>query len=124
MNQKNIDGFLSEVKKLAPTYAYFNILCPLPKTEYYNMLLEDETLKEDFWAEFVKNPVRDFEIPLPRTKALQNELEEKVKEWTRGYYFRPSFILSETMRSFSSPRTFSFKVKGALKLLFKTKKQI
>lgn len=109
--------FLEKVRKLNPTYAYFNILCPLPKTEYYEMLLKDGTFKNDFWDEFARNPVKDFQIPFPRTKELQEELTKTVDKWMYGYYFRPKFIFEEIKRSSISPKIFWLKASGTLKLL-------
>lgn len=114
------EQFMKELKKLNPTYAYFNILCPLSKTEYYAQLLSDGVFKEDFWDKFARKPVKDFEIPLPRSVELQKDLEAAVARWVREYYFRPRFIFEEIKRSLSSPKMLLSKAGAAFRLLFKT----
>lgn len=109
-----------EIKKLGPTYIYVNILCPLPKTEYYESLLKNGTYKNDFWMDFVKNPKNDFEIPLPRDKELQLELECLADSFHRRFFFSPKFILKEIQRSIFSPSMMFLKIKVALILLLKT----
>jgi radical SAM superfamily enzyme YgiQ (UPF0313 family) len=123
-------GFPSETKeykkelykkamKLKPTYIFFNVLCPLPKTPYYKELLEKGDIKNDFWAEFVKNPKPDFEIPFPRTENLQNELIALSDYYSRKFYLNPFFIVKEFGRSLFYPKILFFKIKGGVFMVYK-----
>ena len=111
---------LDEIIKLDPTYVYFNILYPLPKTQYYQSLLEDGTYKQDYWADFVRNPKKDYELPLPRSPELQKELEALADDSQRKFCYRPVFILRELKGALFHPKLLLFKAKFAFLLLLKT----
>lgn len=106
------------VMKLKPTYVFFNVLCPLPKTAYYKSVLDSGALKEDFWAKFVRDPQPDFEIPYPRTEKEQKELLALSDKYSRKFYFNPIFILKEFWRSVFYPKILFFKIKGGFLMLF------
>lgn len=108
-----------KVKKLKPTYVFFNVLCPLPKTQYYQSLLETGTAKEDFWNKFVRNPVPDFVIPHSRSEELQKELLYISDSYSRKFYFNPIFILKEFWQSLFYPKILFYKIKGGSKMLYK-----
>ena len=76
------------IRDLGVTYPYFNILYPLPHTEYYQDLLRSGVFKEDHWATFARNPQPNFELPLPRSQGLQQEMEETVAGYIREFYGR------------------------------------
>lgn len=111
------NSLLERVIKLGITYAFCNILFPLPKTQYYKSLLGNGTFKEDYWADFVKNPTKDFELPLPRSVEFQKELEVVANEFHRRFCLRPEFILREARKSLLSPRMLLVKSKLAFSLL-------
>ncbi len=108
-----------EVMKLKLTYVFFNILCPLPKTEYYHSLLRDGVFKNDFWADFAHHPVPDFKIPYPRTEKEQNELVRLSDAYSRRFYFNPGFIFKEFWRSLFHPKILIFKIRGGFLMLYK-----
>lgn len=112
-----------EVVKLRPTYVFFNVLCPLPKTEYYYSLLSEGVLKEDFWAKFVRNPAPDFQIPFPRSEKEQKELVELSDLYSRKFYFNPLFIMKEFWKSLFYPKILFFKFKGGFLMLGKILKR-
>jgi len=112
-------GLLKEIEKLGVTYFFFNILYPLPKTEYYQSLLDNGTFKKDYWADFIQNPTKDFELPLPRSRELQNELETIADKHARDFCYRPQFILAELGRSLLNPRMLLYKAKLAFLLIIK-----
>ena len=105
--------------KLKPTYIFFNVLCPLPKTVYYKEALERGELKEDFWAKFVRNPVPDFPIPYPRSEKEQKELIRLSDIYSRKFYLNPVFIAKEFWRSLFYPKILMFKIKGGLAMIYK-----
>lgn len=79
---------LSEkIKDLGITFPFFNILYPLPCTKYYRDLIKQGIYKKDYWAEYCKDPAPNFELPLPRPTALQDELYATVDEYIRHFYY-------------------------------------
>jgi radical SAM superfamily enzyme YgiQ (UPF0313 family) len=114
------ERFLKEVLKLNVTYAFCNILYPLAKTQYYKSLLDNTTFKEDYWADFIRNPKKDFELPLPRSPESQREMETLADDFHRKFCFRPEFILRELRRSFRNPRMLLRKAKLAVLLIIRT----
>lgn len=109
-----------EIAKLKSTYVYINILCPLPKTEYYRSLVADGTFKSDFWSEFVKDPQPNFMLPLPRTPEEQLKLEELADKIHRRFFLSPRFVAREIKRSLKNPKMLAMKINLALKLIVKT----
>ena len=75
-----------KIKDLGITFPFFNILYPLPCTKYYQDLIKQGIYKKDYWAEFCKDPTPNFELPLPRPRALQDELYATVNEYIRHFY--------------------------------------
>ena len=63
-----------KIRDLGINYPYFSILFPEPDTGYYRSLLRDGIYKEDHWAKFMKNPIRDFEIPYPYSEQKRKEV--------------------------------------------------
>ena len=106
-----------EVMKIRPTYAFFNILFPLAKTQYYQSLLDDGTYDRDYWAEFLKAPTAHFEIPLPRSPREQKELEDIADAFHRKFCYRLGFLLREFTRSLRYPRMLVRKAHLALVLM-------
>jgi len=107
------------VKTLKPTYVFFNVLCPFPRTAYYQSLLEQGALKEDFWAKFIRNPIPDFETPCPWSEEERKELIELSDNYSRRFYFNPLFILKEIWRSLFYPKILAYKIKGGVIMLYK-----
>lgn len=66
------------IRDLGINYPYFSILFPEPDTGYYRNLLRERHYKKDYWAEFMKNPTRDFEIPYPYSKEMRKEVIDYV----------------------------------------------
>ncbi len=79
-------GLLKELDKLNINYLFFNVLYPLAKTEYYQGLLDEGIYDQDYWADFNKNPTKDFELPLPRSPELQRELLATADRLTAGRF--------------------------------------
>jgi radical SAM superfamily enzyme YgiQ (UPF0313 family) len=51
-----------------------NILFPDPDTKYYRDLIKEGLYKKDYWAEYMKNPTPDFEIPYPYSKKFKEDV--------------------------------------------------
>lgn len=107
------------IASLNPTYVYVNILYPIPKSEFYSDLLKKGIFKEDHWKNFIKNPVRDFELALCRSPELQDELKELCDKIHKKFYFSPRFIINDLRRT-SSFKMLRLKAKIAMKLFLKT----
>lgn len=112
-------NLVDEIKKLKPTYVYFNILCPLPNTQYYNMLLEKGVYKNDFWNEFIRKPTSNFAIPFPLGENEQRELEKLVDALHKKFFLNPKFIFRELMKNIFNPFLLLIKIKIGLRLILK-----
>ncbi|MDO8555276.1 MAG: radical SAM protein [bacterium] len=110
-------NLFKNILKLKPTYVYFNVLCPLPKTAYYRSLLEDGTFREDFWDKFAKAPTPDFKIPYPRSVEEQRELIQLSDNYSRKFYFNPLFVLREAWRSLFYPKVLFYKIRAGFVML-------
>lgn len=110
-------GLLKEIKKLNIDYLFFNVLYPLAKTQYYQSLIDEGIYERDYWAEFNKNPTPDYELPLPRSPELQDELLATADRLNSGFYLRPKFVWQEFKRSFRSPRALWEAARIALSLV-------
>lgn len=116
-----------KLKKLKATYLYLNILYPTAKSELYADMLKNGTYGKDYWQEFVNHPVRDFELPLCRTRELQQELIELVDDIHRRFYLSPHFIINDLRKNMNF-KMLRIKAKIAIKMLLRaaslvTKKQ-
>ncbi|MBF0588782.1 MAG: radical SAM protein [Magnetococcales bacterium] len=69
------------IRELGIHIPFFNILTPLSDTEFYRQLLQDGRIKEDFWAPFIEQPVKDFQIPLHRPPEEERELQETLDHY-------------------------------------------
>ena len=74
------------VKELGIKYPFFNILYPSANTKYYHQLMANGTYKTDHWQAFAENPTPNFEIPLPRAKELQDELEKTAERCIKIFF--------------------------------------
>ncbi len=106
-----------EIKKLRPTYIYFNILQPLAGTEFYEHLLKEERYKYDFWQDFIEKPVHNFKIPTFRSEKEDRNLISFVDHIHKKFYLSPYFILKDLQRT-SSLRLLQLKIRAAFKMLF------
>ena len=109
------DQISDEIKKLNPTYIQVTVLYPLPQTSFYFDLLEDKFYKKDYWAEFFKNPVRDYCLPPCRPNKLHQEYLSLALEIQKKFFFSPAFVLRELRRTLTL-RLLLLKVLGAFKL--------
>jgi len=113
-------------KKLAPDYPVFVVLIPYPGTAIYKSGLKSGLLPNDFWCEFTKNPVPDFNVPTLIEDHMDREMLIKMRNrGTRELYFRPQRIFRE-LASLTSYREFKRKAKLGMLLaseVFKPRKR-
>jgi len=67
-----------KIRELGIKYPFFNVLFPEPNTEYYQNLLKENLYAKDYWAEYMKNPTPDFEIPFPYEETRKQEVIESL----------------------------------------------
>lgn len=91
--------FYREIQNLKPSYLQLAVLYPLALTPFYNDLLASGWYKKDHWAEFFKNPTRDYNIPACRPAELQYELLEIMDKVFRKFYLSPKFVIKDLMRT-------------------------
>jgi radical SAM superfamily enzyme YgiQ (UPF0313 family) len=84
-------------KKLNPDFAHFTITTPFPATPLYYMGLKEGQLKNDYWKEFAKNPMKDFVPELWEENLSREQLIELVKYAYKSFYTRPRYILKEML---------------------------
>ena len=109
--------FFRELKHLNPTYVEVAILYPLAKTPYYEKLMQSGVYKKDYWGEFFKNPVIDWNVPPYRSEELQAELKTMIDNVYKKFYLSPSFIIKDLQRK-TSFEMLMRKVLLAFKLIF------
>jgi hypothetical protein len=66
---------------------YFNVLALLAETPYYDMLLNNGSFDRDHWAEFAKQPKKDFIMPDVRPVEEHEMLNQTVQEYI-GFFKR------------------------------------
>ena len=109
----------ARLRSLKATYLYLNILYPTAKSLLYEEMLKNGVYRKDYWGEFIRRPVRDFELPLCRPPELQQELIRLVDDVHRNFYLSPRFIMNDLRRNMNM-RMFLKKAKIAIKLLSRT----
>lgn len=83
---------------LGADYAQFSICTPYPKTELYDSLLRDGTIKSDYWQKFVENPTADFQVRFWNSAFTEEELREIQDKAHQRFYGRPGYILKELLK--------------------------
>ncbi|MGL1862843.1 MAG: B12-binding domain-containing radical SAM protein [Pseudodesulfovibrio sp.] len=85
--------------ELDSDYAEFSITIPYPGTKAYADALSKGIIKDDFWLTFTRNPTPKFVIPQVIENIIsKDELLALRDQAIRRYYFRPTYILRETMK--------------------------
>ena len=78
---------LSEkIKRLKIKYPFFNVLFPEPDTEYYYQLVRQGIYDRDYWKEYMKNPIPDYEIPYPYGESKKKEIWQFIDKLIREHY--------------------------------------
>ncbi len=83
-------------KTLDPDYATFGVMVPYAGTEIYDEGLRSGIIPVDYWQQFAKHPEPNFVLPFFWEEFLsQKQLLQLRDEGTRGFYFRPRYLLRE-----------------------------
>lgn len=83
--------------KLDTDYAVYAVLIPYPGTKIYEVALERQLFPQDFWREFIKKPVPDFQVRLLEQHLDRATLLKLKNMAMRKFYFRPGRIAKEFM---------------------------
>lgn len=108
---------LEAVHRWRPTYAFFNVLCPLPHTPYYRQLLASGAIPLDYWQAFARDPQPDFAVIRPGPPQAQAELFRFAHRATREFYLQPRLLLREAGNLLRYPRTIPMKARALVRLL-------
>jgi radical SAM superfamily enzyme YgiQ (UPF0313 family) len=68
------------IKDLGIKHPLFSILQPLPNTRYYQDLINNGIYTQDYWSNYINNPIPDFMIPFPYGKQKWEEDAQLVEE--------------------------------------------
>lgn len=80
-------------------YATFAVLIPYPGTTLYQQAIERGIIPNDFWLDYVRNPVPNYRIPHLVEQHMDRATLIGLKDKAlRDYYLRPSRVLGELMR--------------------------
>lgn len=104
----DVNATLALACELEPTMAQFSRMTPLPGTDLYEMGLRSGILPRDYWREFAQDPLgsaaKGFRPMVWTENFTEEELFALADHHTRGFYFRPKYIMRSVMqiRSFHS----------------------
>jgi len=96
-------------------YAEFQVLTVLPKTELYEESIKNGKFN-DFWLEFAKNPIKDFELRTCNDYYEREELFDLLKKSLKKFYFNPKRIIKIIFQIRSS-KELMIKIKAGLAVL-------
>ncbi len=103
-------------KALDADFVHFSVTTPFPATQLYRLGLDTGVLPYDYWREYARNPSPDFVPPLWEEHLKQEQLYALLSKAYRAFYFRPQYLLRQTLRV-RSLREFLRKAKVGLKML-------
>jgi radical SAM superfamily enzyme YgiQ (UPF0313 family) len=87
-------------KDLSPDYSTFSVTVPYAGTEMYETALSNGIIPYDYWLNFAKNPKPKFEVPFFWEEHLsKDELRNIRDEATRSFYFRPTYIFKQVVKT-------------------------
>jgi len=110
--RKSIDFCIS----LKPTYAVFGVLTLFPKTPVYYEAVEKKLIDPQRWADFCKNPTKDFYLDYWEEFFTRKELLDMQQEAFERFFLRPGYIL----KSIFALRTLDelkIKIRGFIRLV-------
>jgi radical SAM superfamily enzyme YgiQ (UPF0313 family) len=105
---EDVNATLALACELEPTMAQFSRMTPMPGTDLYEMGLRSGILPRDYWREFAQDPLgsagKGFRPMVWTENFTEEELFALADHHTRGFYFRPKYIMRSVMqiRSFHS----------------------
>jgi radical SAM superfamily enzyme YgiQ (UPF0313 family) len=98
---EDVKATLALACELEPTMVQFSRMTPMPATELYAMGLKSGILPHDYWKEYAQDPLgrvtKGFRPMLWTENFTEDELSSLTDFVTRGFYFRPRYILRSVM---------------------------
>lgn len=87
----------SFIKEIKPTFILLNTLIALPFSDFYFELLKKGIYQEDYWRNFVLNPVPNFMLPSWRGEEMDRVLLNIRDDMMKRFYLSPSFVAGEVI---------------------------
>lgn len=87
-----IEKTISFAKELDLEYAQFSNTTPMPHTELYDMLLEENS-NYDYWRSFILDRYTDKKLKKPGTVLSEQQVKKAIRRAYLEFYFRPRYIL-------------------------------
>ena len=84
---------LNFLKGIKARYASFSVCSPYPRTKLYQNLLDDKTIKVDYWQGFAQNPTPNFIMPLAPGPYSAQELRDIQADLSRRFYMMGRIIM-------------------------------
>lgn len=81
-------------REIKPTYLEYAIFNISPGTESYEMALQQEVIKRDYWREYAANPDVNMPVLVWEKDYSYEQLNEIRRKALRDFYMRPSYILN------------------------------
>ena len=113
--EKDVEEIIQFALKLKLDHAEFSVFIPYPGTKIFEDGLKSGFFDKDYWAEYAKNPTKDFHLVWEETTPIDKMYEISNKAHKR-FYFRPRIIWNE-LKATTSLIEFKRKFNGALIIL-------
>jgi radical SAM superfamily enzyme YgiQ (UPF0313 family) len=84
--------------RLAPDFAFYNLLAPFPGTVLFEEGVAEGVLRREPWEEFLRRPYASFRAPLWEQHFTRRELQGFLRYAFRRFYGRPRFILRNLLQ--------------------------
>jgi len=110
--KKSIDFCIS----IKPTYAVFGVLTLFPKTPVYYEAIEKKLINPERWADFCKNPTKDFYLDYWEEFFTRKELLDMQQEAFERFFLRPDYIFKSIL-DLRSIDELKIKIRGFFRLL-------
>lgn len=113
---REIEDTINYALSLDCDYVHVAVTTPFPGTELYRLGLEKGLYQKDYWAEFARNPTKDFVPELWTENLSREELIKYMFLLYRRFYRRPRYLLRRVLKV-RSARELRVKARAGLKLL-------
>lgn len=108
--EDSIKNTINFAKELDPDWVMFTAATPLPKTNLFELCVNDGLVDKNYWLDFMKGKNDG------RMNYLVKDTEKWIKEAYRELYMRPSFIIKKMMQIRRVYEFFNY-LKGAIAII-------
>lgn len=109
--KESIKKTFKKVKELKVEQVMFNIVAPFPGTEFYDLCIKNNWIKEYTPTDVQKNAIVNY----PNLSA--KDMEKLLFKGNIGFYLRPAFVAKQITK-FKSPKDFYSAAKALWRKLF------